>query len=458
MSSSADFSLNKTIPVFDGANFLEWQPQMKGFLQLKGWWHIVNSTITQPVVGAAGATQADVNGWLMADKMALGAITLKLVHTLRTGMVAATSAATWTALTTAFTHTGVSAVYQDFKAAMRVRIGTSNPAKDITRLTTHLERLHANNVVIPDYVQGMMLLNAIPDEWDHIAAYYVQTTNAVANVAIAAIRTAILAEHDRLGGTKQNQSHIADKISAVKRKGKSPKFSSQRNTDYEPASNEAGPSSSKKRRSRGGRGKGKQPVQGQGSHHHSHLASWLKMNKELNNCPQYERFLAQQAQPSMSLNRGHQDWSAKVQQQKAEHPQIALQPSRAGPSTTTIVSFKPSGATYYSKPTNRLASTYSGQPSRPGPATLLEARSLAERLNVDKNAENLRALEALRDHRRHVEKSRAYADAVAAAPPPPPSTSRVEEVPDVITQAEAKDKRPKQTTIYESWSPLGTQG
>ena len=373
MSSSADFSLDKTIPVFDGANFLEWQAQMKGFLQLKGWWRIVNGTMTRPIAGNAGAMQADINNWDLADEMALGAITLKLAHTLRTGMVAATSAATWTALNATFAHTGVSAVYQDFKAAMRVKISMNNPAKDITRLTTHLERLHANNVVIPDYVQGMMLLNAIPDEWDHVAAYYVQTTNAVASVAIAAIRTAILAEHDRLGETKQNQSHIADKISAVKRKGKSPKFSNQRNTDYEPASNKAGPSSSKKRRLRGGRGKGKQPGESQGSHHHSHLASWLEMNEELQNRPQYERFLTQQAQPAMSLNKGLQSWSAKVQAQRAERPQIALQPSRAELSTTTIVSFKPNGATYYTNPNHRPASAFTGQPSRPGPATLPEA-------------------------------------------------------------------------------------
>ena len=95
---------------------------------------------------------------------------------------------------------------------MRCKLGTSNPAKDITKLYTHLERLRANQVVIPNYVQGMMLLNMIPEEWDHVAAYYVQITTTVANVTFAYIRTAILAEHDRLGGTKQNQHHIADNV------------------------------------------------------------------------------------------------------------------------------------------------------------------------------------------------------------------------------------------------------
>ena len=141
MSSSNDFSLDKTIPVFDGANFLEWQAQMKGYLQLKGWWSIVNGTITQPAVGTAGATQADVDQWDNVDEMALGTITLKLAHTLRTGMVGTTSAATWTALNNQFARTGVSAVYQDFKAAMKVKIGLNNPVKDITPLTTHLEHL-----------------------------------------------------------------------------------------------------------------------------------------------------------------------------------------------------------------------------------------------------------------------------------------------------------------------------
>ena len=165
-----------------------------------------------------------------------------------------------------------------------MRVGTGNPARDITRLSTHLECLRANQVVIPNYVQGMMLLNVIPDEWDHVAAYYMQTMQAVVNVTFTAIHTAIMAEHDRLGGTKQNQSHIADKLSAVKRKGKSPKLSNQQNTDYEPASNEASPSSSKRRLGRNGNknGRGKVPGQGQGSHHHSHLASWLEMNQELN--------------------------------------------------------------------------------------------------------------------------------------------------------------------------------
>ena len=112
-----------------------------------------------------------------------------------------TSALVWTAITTTWSHTGISAIHQDYKAAIRIRVGMSNPAKDITRLQTHFEHLSANNAPVSAYEQGMILLSAIPDEWDHMAAYYVQTCTSVANVSFNAIRKAILAEFNRSGGS-----------------------------------------------------------------------------------------------------------------------------------------------------------------------------------------------------------------------------------------------------------------
>ena len=98
-----------------------------------------------------------------------------------------TSPLVWTAITMTWSQTGISAIYQDYKAAIRIRVGMSNPAKDITRLQTHFERLSANNAPFSGYEQGMILLSAIPDEWDHMAAYYMQTCTSVANVSFNAI-------------------------------------------------------------------------------------------------------------------------------------------------------------------------------------------------------------------------------------------------------------------------------
>ena len=68
--SSDSFSLDKTVPVFNGSNFLEWSAQMQGYLQLKGWWRIIRPA----------AQGVDQTAWDNANEIALGCITLKLVH------------------------------------------------------------------------------------------------------------------------------------------------------------------------------------------------------------------------------------------------------------------------------------------------------------------------------------------------------------------------------------------
>ena len=146
----------------------------------------------------------------------------------------------------------------------------SNPAKDITRLQTHFECLSANNAPVSAYEQGMILLSVIPDEWDHVAAYYVQTCMSVANVSFDAICKAILAEFDHSGGSCPDQSHVADILSVIKRKGKAPNFSKQKGVDSSSANNDDGLSSSKKRRDH------KKAKKAQGnSHHQSHVASMV---------------------------------------------------------------------------------------------------------------------------------------------------------------------------------------
>jgi hypothetical protein len=267
MSSSFD---EKAVPVFDGSNFLLWQEQMRGFMSLKKLWRHMTTPIPRPA--AAGAAQ---DKWDENEEEAIGALILKIAPTMRAGIFVVaknTSALLWTTITTNFARQGIAGPYQDFRAAMRVKIGTSNPAKDMTRLQTHFDRLTMNNAAVPGYIQGMMLMDALPDVWDHIC-------------------DAVLTEFNRKGGSRADQTHIADRLSAVKRKGKSPQFSKQKGTnDYRPATDEAGPSNpQKRRRNRPNRGK-----TSSGSHQHSHVASMADMQQELDGRPLYNRFLHMQ--------------------------------------------------------------------------------------------------------------------------------------------------------------------
>ena len=175
-----------------------------------------------------------------------------------------------------------------------------------------------------------------------------------------------MAEFNCSGGSCPDQSHVADKISAIKQKGKPPHFSKQKGADSLSANNDTGPSSSKKRHEQK---KGKK-AQGN-SHHQSHIASMAMMV----------------------------DGPANVQQQAmVSCPMIALQPSRAGPSTMTVVLFKPQGISYESKSFKQSAQAYTGQTGQPGPSTLTETWALISWLNLDPMIETMKSVESLHNH------------------------------------------------------------
>ena len=61
---------------------------------------------------------------------------------------------------------------------------------------------------------------------------------------------------------------------------------------------------------------------------------------------------------------------------------IALQPSRAGPSTTTIASINPNQVTSSTVATPKTAQMYTGAPRKVGPNTLQKERGLLKRMDV----------------------------------------------------------------------------
>jgi hypothetical protein len=78
----------------------------------------------------------------------------------------------------------------------------------------------------------MLLLKAIPKEWDTIAQLYCNGMQ-MANVTFDGVQDAIMAEFEHTARPAQ-LAHQADKISAVKRKGQSPRFKEQRKSNSAP--------------------------------------------------------------------------------------------------------------------------------------------------------------------------------------------------------------------------------
>ena len=166
---------------------------------------------------------------------------------------------------------------------------------------THNQHLVASGVTLNGYILGMLLLGALPSKWDHVAAIYLQGKTAHTNIDYTEVRNAIIAEFDRTGANPGQQQH-AHKISAVKRKGDHPSFSQQRSNTNAPKARNDGQGSSNKKKAKKSKGKGKQQA----------------------------HFVESEPAPTpFSLAAS------------AVRPMIALQPSRAGPSTTTVASINP---------------------------------------------------------------------------------------------------------------------
>jgi gag-polypeptide of LTR copia-type len=162
-----------------------------------------------------------------ADEQAQGVLGLRLSTNLCTHL-GATAHASWVALDNAFGQPEISSIYTDLQAALHVKIsGGQNLQVEMQRLLTLFERLCANGMAISNPIQGMMLLNALPPKWDNVSMVYLQGQNVLANVTFAAVRDAIMAEFER---TSCPSSLAVQKISAVKRKGKSPTFKEQTRT------------------------------------------------------------------------------------------------------------------------------------------------------------------------------------------------------------------------------------
>ena len=165
MSSAATSNdVKVAVPIFDGSNYNVWVDQMKFWLQSQNLWRIVNSAILRPTVGPGPPTITtnDVTVWDDKEDAAFGAISLRIAHHMQAAVLTAantTSALVWTAITTTWSQTGISAIYQDYKAVIRIRIGMSNPAKDITCLQTHFECLSANTAPVSAHQENVMLLN-----------------------------------------------------------------------------------------------------------------------------------------------------------------------------------------------------------------------------------------------------------------------------------------------------------
>jgi hypothetical protein len=102
--------------------------------------------------------------------------------------------ATWTNLDQRYGIPHFTRIYKDYELVHSIRLTTGeNPEIWIQKIWTILERLRANRCVLSNYLQGMLLVKAIPKEWDIITQSYCNGMQ-MANVTFDGVWDAIMAE------------------------------------------------------------------------------------------------------------------------------------------------------------------------------------------------------------------------------------------------------------------------
>src|SRR5882672_8058525 len=286
-------SLDKLVPLFDGTNYREWSMLMESYLQMQDCWDVVNGTNAAPIAPRPTRTQEGTGTetrvvtvpvpqeeidafqeaftpWRKLNDKALGAITLRLAAHLRHHRVAG-ARETWQVLATLYGGSLYSATYSDFKQVLGIKLSGNNPIPEIERMATLFGRLTANSFDLPDSVEAMILLAAIPSKWDNVAQLYLQRNDLETSLTFDKVRVSIQQEFEH---TSRPVDHSAQRLSAVKRKPADPSY---RSRSQQP---QAGPSSQQQQQRPKGKGKtrraGKQEQQkreNKKSATHLHLAS-----------------------------------------------------------------------------------------------------------------------------------------------------------------------------------------
>ena len=246
------------VPLFNGADYHAWKERMGDFLGSQRLLGFVNGDKVPPVAADPANPTADERQaraqWVEDDTVVRSLIVLRLSPNLCTHL-GNTAQETWESLENTF---GVSHFTMDFrllqevmKAKLRV---DQNPQVEIQQIWTLLERIRVAGMNLDNYLQAMLLLSAIPQEWDCIASMYCKDMTRQ-RASFDGVRTAIMAEYEQIARPSQ-LAHTANKLSAVKRKGQSPRFKEQKKYSApKPSADDDAPSGSSRnpKKRRGGK-------------------------------------------------------------------------------------------------------------------------------------------------------------------------------------------------------------
>ena len=192
-------TLPSKIPLLDGSNYHQWECTMKAFLQTKELFKLLRDTYhkllpltpaeviqynmetTTPEALALLQRKVDLHAeWEDNNGHILGYINLKISASIQQIMTNVTNARTlWNNLATNYGMTRLASIFMDFQAVTDWKFDDrKDPQTSINKLLAHIGHLTADGLTLPNNIAAMILLKAVPRNWDNFASMILATTAA----------------------------------------------------------------------------------------------------------------------------------------------------------------------------------------------------------------------------------------------------------------------------------------
>ena len=286
-------ALTTLVPLLDGTNYREWSKAMQAYLMSMDLWEYANGDESEPTLPAnpSAEQRAAHKAWKSSNQKALANLVLRVAPIIRVDLDALNTADTvWNRLKLYFDVVQPTTVFKDFKDAISIRIdATKHPLPQINCLQASVHRLTTNGVAIPEIIQVMILLSALPPKWEMLVSILC-TNYEITNLQLKHVREAVMAQWEAKKSKGKHTPHPpqnAHKLSAVKRKRGEPNYKQQRgagsgggnNAGHNNSPQQSGQGNSQGKKKRGKRaGKwAQQQTQDDHTHDHSHLTSQVAM-------------------------------------------------------------------------------------------------------------------------------------------------------------------------------------
>ena len=168
--STSDIKKNQ-IMLQGPQNYLEWASGMCSLIMVFGVWQYTDQNVTAP------AAAADLPAHNMNQDQCLRLMTSFCSGVIHQNLMNEGNLNTvWERLHTAYGTPGTAGIFVEFKNIVCMEIKKhDDPATHINEMQSIFSYLAANGLTFPDSAQAMILLSALPNEWEGFASTILAT-------------------------------------------------------------------------------------------------------------------------------------------------------------------------------------------------------------------------------------------------------------------------------------------